>query len=129
MEPARAFGRRIDPVRVLPVTPGPLFPDDGPRGARVVRRVRGISLEIVLFVLVTVLSPLLLVAGAIVDLTLWIRRRKHWMAVRLVAMLWWFLLGDLIALVWLLGVWLASGERFGAGSLRRHRWIYVLRRW
>jgi 1-acyl-sn-glycerol-3-phosphate acyltransferase len=51
------------------------------------------------------------------------------MAVRLVAMLWWFLLGELIALVWLLGIWLFSGGPFGAGSLRRHRWIYVLRRW
>ena len=116
-------------MRVMPVTPGPLFPDDGPRGARIVRRVRGISLEIVLFVLVTALSPLLLVAAAIVDLGLWLRTRKHWMALRLVALMWWFLLGELIALVWLLGIWLASGGPFGAGSLRRHRWIYVLRVW
>jgi 1-acyl-sn-glycerol-3-phosphate acyltransferase len=116
-------------MRVMPVTPGPLFPDDGPRGARIVRRVRGISLEIVLFTLATVLSPLLIAAAAIVDLALWLRRRKHWMAVRLLAMLWWFLLGELIALAWLLGIWLASGGPFGAGSLRRHRLIYVLRRW
>ena len=72
----------------MPVTPGPLFADDGPRGARIVRRVRGIALEVVLFILVTVLSPLLLVAAAIVDLGLWLRSRKHWMAVRLVALLW-----------------------------------------
>jgi 1-acyl-sn-glycerol-3-phosphate acyltransferase len=116
-------------MRVMPVTPGPRFPADGSRGARVLRRVRGISLEIVLFILVTALSPLLLLVGAVVDLVLWLRTRKHWMAVRLVAMLWWFLLGEIVALVWMLGIWLFSGGPFGVGSLRRHRWIYVLRVW
>ncbi len=116
-------------MRVLPVTPGPRFPADGPRGARILRRVRGIFVEIVLFVVTTALLPVALIGGAIVDLVLWLRSRKHWMAVRLVAMLWWFLLGELIALVWLLGIWVASGGPFGGGSLRRHRWIYVLRVW
>jgi 1-acyl-sn-glycerol-3-phosphate acyltransferase len=116
-------------MRVMPVSPGPRFPVDGPRAARLFRRVRGITLEIVLFVLVTVLLPVLLVGAAIVDLVLWLRSRKHWMGVRLVAMLWWFLLGEIIALVWMLGMWLFSGGPFGTGSLRRHRWIYVLRMW
>jgi 1-acyl-sn-glycerol-3-phosphate acyltransferase len=87
------------------------------------------TLEIILFVLVTVLLPVLLVAAVIVDLTLWLRTRKHWMGVRLVAMMWWFLLGELIALVRMLGIWLFSGAPFGVGELRRHRWIYVLRVW
>jgi 1-acyl-sn-glycerol-3-phosphate acyltransferase len=116
-------------MRVLPVSPGPLFPDDGPLGARIIRRVRGITLEIVLFVLVTVLLPVLLGVAAVVDLVLWLRTRKHWMGVRLVALLWWFLFGELIALVRLLGIWLFSGGPFGVGSLRRHRGIYVLRVW
>jgi 1-acyl-sn-glycerol-3-phosphate acyltransferase len=116
-------------MRVMPVTRGPSFPADGPRGARIFRRVRGITLEVVLFVLVTALTPLLLLVGAVVDLVLWLRTRKHWMAVRLVAMLWWFLLGEIIALAWMLGMWLASGGPFGTGSLRRHRWIYILRMW
>jgi 1-acyl-sn-glycerol-3-phosphate acyltransferase len=116
-------------MRVLPVTPGPLFPDEGPRGARIFRRVRAITLELVLFVVITALSPMLLVIAAGVDLVLWLRTRKHWMAIRLLAMAWWFLGGELIALVWLLGIWLASGGPFGKGSLRRHRWIYVLRMW
>jgi 1-acyl-sn-glycerol-3-phosphate acyltransferase len=116
-------------VSVLPVTPGPLFPDDGPRGARIWRRVRAVVLELVLFVVITVLSPALIVVAAGVDLVLWLGARKHWMALRLLAVLWWFLGGELIALVWLLGIWLASGGPFGTGSLRRHRWIYVLRMW
>lgn len=116
-------------MRVLPVTQGPLFADDGPRGARILRRVRAIGLELVLFVVITVLSPVLVLAVAAVDFVLWIRTRKHWMGLRLLAMLWWFLGGELIALVWLAGIWLLSGGPFGAGSLRRHRWIYVLRMW
>ena len=40
-------------MRVGMPTEGPLFPDDGPVGPRLWRRVRGISLEIVAFVLVT----------------------------------------------------------------------------
>jgi 1-acyl-sn-glycerol-3-phosphate acyltransferase len=116
-------------MRVMPVTPGPLFPDDGPASKRIVRRLRAITLELVLFVLISALSPLLLVVAVGVDLVLWLRTRKHWMAVRLLAVMWWFLGGELIALVWLLGIWLASGGPFGTGSLLRHRWIYILRMW
>ena len=116
-------------MRVKPVSQGPLFPDDGPLGQRIIRRVRGIGLEIVLFVLVTVLLPVLLIVAAVVDLVLWLRTRKHWMGTRLVAMAWWFLFGEIIALVRMLGIWLFSGGPFGTGSLRRHRWIYVLRVW
>ena len=117
-------------MRVGMPTEGPLFPDDGPLGARVVRRVRGISLEVVAFVLVTVLFPVLLLGAAVVDLVLWIRHRKPWVGVRLVAMLWWFLFGEMRAMVNLLVIWLASGGPFGQGSLRRSRWLYDLRvRW
>ena len=35
------------------VTDGPLFPDPGPRSARLARRVRSIGLETLLFVLIT----------------------------------------------------------------------------
>ncbi len=116
-------------MRVMPVSPGPLFEDDGPLGARIIRRVRGIALEIVLFVVVTVLLPLLALGAIVVDLVLWLRSRKHWMGIRLVAMLWWFLLGEMIALVRMLSIWLLTGGPFGVGSPRRHRGIYVLRVW
>src|SRR5581483_11783554 len=58
-------------------TLGPLIPDDGPRGARVLRRTRGIALELIVFVLLTALSPVLVLGAAAIDLTLWIRRRKR----------------------------------------------------
>ncbi len=50
--------------KISNVGESPLFRDDGPLGARIIRRVRGISLEIIAFVLVTVLLPVLLVGAA-----------------------------------------------------------------
>jgi 1-acyl-sn-glycerol-3-phosphate acyltransferase len=89
--------------------------------------VRGISLELIAFLLVTALSPVLLIAAMLTDLTLWLRRRKPWMAVRLVAMLWWFLLGELYGLLGLCVIWIASG---GRDSRRRRDRVYRLkRRW
>ena len=108
-------------------TEGPLFGDDGPFGARLLRRVRGISLEILAFILATVLLPILLIGAAVADLVLWLRQRKPWVGVRLVAMLWWFLFGEMRALVGLAGIWLLTGGPFGRGSLRRARWLYALR--
>lgn len=114
-------------MRTLEPTAGPLFPDDGPRGARIVRRVRGITLEVLAFVAVTALLPLLLVGAVLVDLTLWLRRRKPWVAVRLVAMLWWFLFGEMRALVGMAAIWLGTRGPFGLGSIARRRGVYALR--
>jgi 1-acyl-sn-glycerol-3-phosphate acyltransferase len=104
---------------------GPLIPDEGPAGARVVRRARGIALEVVVFVLITALSPILVLGAVAVDLTLWLRRRKPWMAVRLLAMAWWFLLGELYGLLGLLGIWALSR---GRDSPQRRDRVYRLKR-
>ncbi|HEX7611049.1 MAG TPA: hypothetical protein VF380_10265, partial [Solirubrobacteraceae bacterium] len=69
---------------------GPLIPDEGTCVSRAWRRTRGVMLEVGVLALLTVLAPLLLLAAAAVDLTLWLRRRKPWMALRLLAMAWWF---------------------------------------
>jgi 1-acyl-sn-glycerol-3-phosphate acyltransferase len=106
---------------------GPLIPDDGSLGARLVRRVRGIGIEVVVFVLATVLFvPGMLIAAA-VDLALWLRRRKPWMAVRLLCMGWWFLLGELYGLLGLFAIWLLSLGRDSA--VRRDRVYRLKRRW
>ncbi len=114
-------------MRILPPTAGPLFEDDGARGARIIRRVRGISLELLAFILVTVLLPLLVVAAAVVDLALWLGRRKPWVGARLVAFLWWFLFGEMRALAGLAAIWIVTAGPFGKGSLRRRRLLYGLR--
>ena len=117
-------------MRVRLVTPGPLFADDGPRGKRIVRRVRGITLEVVAFVATTVLFPLLFLGGALTDLVLWVRRRKRPMAVRLVPLLWWVLLGNMLGYLSIIWIWLSCGGPWGARTLRRRRLVYDLRiRW
>jgi 1-acyl-sn-glycerol-3-phosphate acyltransferase len=104
---------------------GPLLPDDGPVAARVWRRSRGIAVELVLLTLLTALSPLLLVGACAVDAVLWLRRRKPWMSIRLLAMMWWFLVGEVYALIGLLGIWLLSG---GRDSERRRQRVYAIKR-
>lgn len=106
---------------------GPLIPDDSPGVARVWRRLRGIAFEVAVFVLVTALAPVLVIGAASVDAALWLRRRKPWMALRLLAMLWWFLAGELWALLVLLAIWLMSRGR--DGPRRRDRLYWLKRRW
>ncbi len=107
--------------------PGPLIRDDSSSGARAWRRLRGIAVEVLLFVLLTLLLPVLLVAALLVDIALWLRRRKPWMALRLLAMLWWFLLGELWALLGLFGIWALSGGR--DSPRRRDRVFRIKRSW
>ncbi len=110
-------------MRVHGVTAGPLFPDEGPRGARLVRRARGISIEVVALVLVTLLFPLLAAVAVAVDLTLWLKRRKPWVAIRLLAFGWWFLFAEARVLLAMLAIRLSTSY----GSDRRRRWLYGLR--
>ena len=106
---------------------GPLLPDDGPRGARLQRRAKGIGIEAAAFVVVSVALPLLLAVAVVADLGLWALRRKPWVGVRLVAMLWWFLLGELRGITGLAAAWLLSGGRDSAA--RRRRVYGVRQRW
>ncbi len=114
-------------MRVGEVTRAPLFPADGAPGARLKRRARGIAIEFGAFVVLTLLFPVAVVVAVVVDLTLWIVRRKPWMALRLVAMAWWFLFGELQGIVALAGIYLVTGGPFGRGSLARRRMVYDLR--
>jgi 1-acyl-sn-glycerol-3-phosphate acyltransferase len=106
---------------------GPLLPDEGPRGARLWRRARGIVAEVLLLLLLTGLAPALALAAIVVDAALWGKRRKPWMAIRLLAMLWWFLLGELYGLVGLMAIGLAGAGR--DSTTRRQRVFRLKRRW
>jgi 1-acyl-sn-glycerol-3-phosphate acyltransferase len=114
-------------MRVSRVTRGPLFPDDGPRGARLQRRAKGIAIEAGAFAALTVLAPLVLALAAVVDLALWLVRRKPWMAVRLAAYAWWFLFGELRGIAGLALIYVATGGPLGGRSLARRRLVYDLR--
>jgi 1-acyl-sn-glycerol-3-phosphate acyltransferase len=111
-------------VRVHDVAAGPLFPDDSPRGARWLRRTRGIALEVVVVVLLTVLLPVALLVALAVDTVLWLRRRKPFMAVRLVAMAECFLLNEMRGLLTEVGIFLVCA---GRDSPLRRRLMYGLR--
>ncbi len=114
-------------MRVKRVTRGPLFPDEGPRGARLRRRTKGIAIESGGFLLLTISFPLVLPAAALVDLTLWLVRRKPWMAMRLACMAWWFLFGELRGVAGLALIYLVTGGPLGRRSLMRRRLVYDLR--
>ena len=114
-------------MRVERVGAGPLFPDDGPLGARVQRRAKGLSVEIGGFAVLTLLFPLIAGAAALVDLALWVVRRRPWTAVRLVAFAWWFLLAEMRALLALAAIYVSTGGPLGRGSRRRRRLVYDLR--
>ncbi|MGA3360717.1 MAG: 1-acyl-sn-glycerol-3-phosphate acyltransferase [Solirubrobacteraceae bacterium] len=105
---------------------GPLLAPAGPRRQRWLRITRGILGEFVLFVVLTALAPLLLLAACGVDFTLWLRRRKPWMAVRLLVLMWMCLFGELRGLVGVLRVWLLSGGPWSSDSPRRRQRTYRL---
>lgn len=76
--------------------------------------------------MLTALSPLLLCGAALVDTALWLRRRKPWMSVRIVLLVWWFLFGELRGLLGLLGVWLLAGGPWARDTAARRRRIFRL---
>jgi 1-acyl-sn-glycerol-3-phosphate acyltransferase len=114
-------------MRVQSVTSGPLFPDDSALATRLQRRAKGIAVEVGGLVVITLLFPLLLAGAVAVDLALWVVKRKPWMAVRLLAFAWWFLLGEVRAMLGLVAVYAMTGGPLGRRSLRRRRLVYDLR--
>jgi 1-acyl-sn-glycerol-3-phosphate acyltransferase len=115
-------------MRVRRVGRGPLFPDDSAPGERLARRAKGIGIETGAFFALTLLFPVVLFAAALVDFTLWVvKRGKPWMAVRLVAMAWWFLFGEIQGLAALAYIYVTTGGPLGRGSMRRRRLVYGLR--
>lgn len=118
------------PPRTGEVGSGPLFGPEGSLGSRLRRRAIGIGGELVGFVLLTVLFIPLLIVAAIVDLVLWLRRRKPWVGVRLLPVIWWFLATEIFALAVIAAIWIRSGGPRGQGSMVRRRGVYWLRpRW
>ena len=110
-----------------PAGVAPLLPAAESPGARAANIARGMVVESLLFVVLTPLLPLLLLVAAAVDLVRWVITRKPWMAVRLVLMGWWFLLGEIRGWLGLSLVWLLSAGR--DTPARRRRVFYMQRTW
>jgi 1-acyl-sn-glycerol-3-phosphate acyltransferase len=94
-------------------------------GERLWRRTRNISIELIVLLLLTGLLPVWLLCGAVVDLVLWFKRRKPWMTMRMVLVLWWALVGEAYALI---GIFVIELLTFGRDSERRRALIYELKR-
>jgi 1-acyl-sn-glycerol-3-phosphate acyltransferase len=107
-----------------------LVPPDDTAGQRRRRVLRGLVREIGGLALLTLLFPLLLVIASAVDLALWLRRRKPWMGVRLLVLVWWFLLGEVIGLLGVSRAWILAGGPFARDTEARRRRVYRLQvRW
>jgi len=103
-----------------------LLADDESRGARLRRRTGSIGLELTVFALVTGLFPVLALVALVIDAALWVRRRKPWMALRLLALVWWMLAIELYGLLRLLPLVVSPARR----DPERYRpWIYRLLHW
>lgn len=100
---------------------------DEPRAAIVRRRVATITRSAALFVILTVLFPVLLLAAVFVDAARWLFTRRHWMSVRLLLFAWTFLATEVAGLAWLFAVWLASG--FGSNWDRLVAMSWPVQRW
>ncbi|HWT91877.1 MAG TPA: 1-acyl-sn-glycerol-3-phosphate acyltransferase [Solirubrobacteraceae bacterium] len=107
---------------------GPLLPDPGTRSARWQRRAKGVAIELVAFVAITVTLPLLLPVAAAVDVMLKVvARKRHAMGVRLVLLGWWFLAGELRGIALLTAI---NAAALGRDTRTRRRRVYRLRqRW
>ena len=96
--------------------------DREPRGSKVARRLKTIPPVVIGVVLVTALLPLLLIGALLVDVFRAITSRKPFMALRLVAFLWIYLLAENAGLLALLGVWVLCG--FGHNKARMLDWTW-----
>jgi 1-acyl-sn-glycerol-3-phosphate acyltransferase len=92
-----------------------------------VRRVRTVPTHLLLFALVTVLAPVWLVIGGLIDLVRWLTGHRHAMAVRIFVFGWWYLLIGALCLLRLLGHWFAAG--FGRDKNAMREDSYLLQEW
>lgn len=84
----------------------------------VLRRIVSVTVVVVGFMAITLLSPLLLAGSAVVDAARWARTRSSWMATRMLAFLWVYLLGEVWAVIALGTVALLPRRRSIAATYR-----------
>jgi 1-acyl-sn-glycerol-3-phosphate acyltransferase len=89
--------------------------------------VRTVPTHFLLFALVTVLAPVWVIVGGLIDIVRWITGRHHAIAVRIFAFAWWYLFIEVGGLVALVGHWLAAG--FGRDKMTMREGSYRLQLW
>jgi 1-acyl-sn-glycerol-3-phosphate acyltransferase len=97
------------------------------RGRRLRRRLRTVPTILGLLVLTTVLAPLWLIVGVLVDVVRWVVGRRPFMAVRMLAFGWVYLAVGAWCLATLLVHWVAAG--FGRDRMKMREGSYRLQEW
>lgn len=90
------------------------------------RRLRTVPTHLLLFAVVTVLAPLWLVVGAVID-AVRLRSGRPAIALRIFSFGWWYLLVGTLCLVAVLWHWLRAG--FGRNKARMREDSYLLQEW
>jgi 1-acyl-sn-glycerol-3-phosphate acyltransferase len=98
------------------------------RAEKLRRRARSVPLVLLASLLATVLLPVLLLGASVYDVTRLPRGGPRWVACRLVAFGWVFLLADAVGILALAAIWLASGGGAGRGRERMIAWTYAVQR-
>ncbi len=110
-------------MRVHGVTAGPLFPDEGPRGGGCCAAPAGSRSRWWAWSWSHSSSRSWRATALAVDLALWLKNGKPWVAIRLLAFGWWFLFAEARVLLAMLAIRLSTSY----GSDRRRRRPYGLR--
>lgn len=117
-------------MRLGEIGAGPLLPPAGTTSQRLIRRTRGVLLEVLGFVLITVLFVPLFVVAFVVDVFFKLRDGKPMIGTRGVPFLWFFLFTEVWCYAFELVLWVITGGPFRKDSMLRRRGIYWLRpRW
>ena len=126
---ARAAINSVDVTGIRQPGPAPMStksgshslvdPSDEPRSERVARRLRTVPTVVALFLVVTLLAPVILGLTVIADL---MRRRHDWTLTRLAVFGWVFLASETVGLIALGAAWLAGGRRTVELTWAFQRW-------
>jgi hypothetical protein len=95
---------------------------------RIVRRLVIAPFALALCLALVLLSPLILLATAIADLIVQIRRPGSWRTTRLVTFLLSYLALEIVGIVWMFVLWVASGFGASMGSERMQQRHYAFMR-
>ena len=98
-----------------------------PRAARIRRRAVTVPRAFGLLILITVTMPVLMLGAAAADLVRFATRRTPWVAVRLVAFFWLYLLAEAIGIIRLFADWVRAG--FGRDDARMVERAWAVQAW
>lgn len=92
------------------------------RGQVLARRLRTVPVVVLAFLVTTLLLPVLLIGALVVDIVRFALARRPFMALRLTAFLWSYLLAENLGLLALLFIWVIAGFGRSRAGMERRTW-------